>query len=101
MGPSLVSLWATKSEMIVNLQSLGTGSGTGKGARRAGASVLQGVIHLGPLSPMPDLLYMLLPSTALPSWERCGTGLFLARSVTTTEHLLCLLLQELLPPAIL
>lgn len=74
VGASLVSLWATKSEMIVNLQSLGTGSGIGKSARRAGASVRQGAIHLGPLSPMPDLLYMPVPSTALPFWERCGTG---------------------------
>ena len=79
MGASLASLWATRSERV-NLQSLGTapiqpGSGIGKGARRDGASVLQGAIHLSPLSPMPDLLYIPpLLVTALPPWERCGTG---------------------------
>lgn len=78
VGASLASLWATRSERV-NLQSLGTapiqpGSGIGKGARRDGASVLQGAIHLSPLSPMPDLLYTPAPRHSIASlgevWDR-------------------------------
>lgn len=50
------------------------GLALGKGAGRDGTSVLQLTIHISPLSPRPDLLYTPLPTTALPPWERCGTG---------------------------
>lgn len=71
VGASLVSLWATRSEMV-NLQSLGTapirpGSGVGKGARRDGASVLQDAIHISPLSPTLDLLYTPPPHRSIVS----------------------------------